>query len=67
MAAPRAGDLSQAPYASVCTQMAASTDEQPDGMTQVHAMAPSVFHHRGLRGRRTDVDTNANLGILPHM
>lgn len=47
--------------------MAASTDEQPDGMTPVHAMAPSVFHHRGLRGRRTDVNTNANLGILPHM
>lgn len=47
--------------------MAASTDGQPDGMTQVHAMAPSVFHHRGLRGRRTDVNTNANLGILPHM
>ena len=45
--------------------MAASTDGQPDGMTQVHAMAPSVFHHRGLRGRRTDVDTNANLGVPP--
>ena len=47
--------------------MAAPTDDQPDGMTQVHAMAPSVFHHRGLRGRRTDVDTNANLGVPPRM
>lgn len=45
--------------------MTASTDDQPDGMTQVYAMAPSVFHHRGLRGRRTDVDTNANLGVPP--
>ena len=67
MAAPRAGDLSQALYASASARMAASTDGQPDGMTQVHAMAPSVFHHRGLRDRRTDVNTNANLGILPHM
>lgn len=64
MAAPGAGDLSQALYASASARMAASTDGQPDGMTQVHAMAPSVFHHRG---RRTDVDTNANLGVPPRM
>ena len=32
-----------APHMCAWARMAASTDEQPVGMTQVHAMVPSVF------------------------
>lgn len=43
MAAPRKAGVWRNPHMSAWARMAASTDEQPACMMQVHAMVPSIF------------------------